>query len=89
MPNDWNSRKCASNLAKHGLDFAAVENFEWSTALVRADTLHSHSEVRLHAVGLIGNRLHFLVFTIRRNKTWIISLRRASNGEIANYEREN
>ncbi len=89
MPNDWNPTKCASNIAKHGIDFAAAEHFEWATALVRADTRHHYGEVRLRAVGPIGERLHSLVFTIRRNATWIISLRRASDREIRDYEAEN
>ncbi len=89
MPNDWNPAKCAINIAKHGLDFTVAEDFEWATAHVRADTRHPYGEVRLRAVGVIGERLYSLVFTIRRNATWIISLRRASRKEIRDYEAEN
>ncbi len=89
MANDWNPAKCAGNIAKHGLDFTVAENFEWATALVQADTRHDYGEVRLAAYGLIGNRLHVLVFTIRRNATWIISLRPANRKEIRAYEAQN
>lgn len=85
MPYDWNSDKCAANVAKHGVDFAAVEGFEWETALVRADTREHYGEVRLKALGAIGPRLHVLVYTIRRTSTWVISLRRANKAEVRNY----
>ena len=64
-----------------------VESFEWATALVEADTRHDYGEVRLKALGVIGERVHVLVYTIRR-VTWIISLRKAKNEEIKRYEGE-
>ena len=84
---DWNPAKCASNITKHGLDFAEVHDFEWATALVGADTRHDYGEVRLAALGVIGGRVHVLVYTIRR-VTWVISLRKAKNWEIRRYEGE-
>lgn len=87
MPYDWNPVKCASNIAKHGIEFAEVYDFEWATALVRADTRHDYGEVRLKALGAIGDRLHSLTYTIRRS-TWIISLRRANQKEIRQYASE-
>ena len=87
MPYGWNPIKAAANLAKHGVAFQAAEGFEWDTAVVRADTRASYGEVRLVALGVIGERLHSLAFTIRRT-VWIISLRKASAREVGLYERE-
>jgi uncharacterized DUF497 family protein len=84
----WNPAKRASNIAKHGVDFAAVEDFDWETALVEADTRRDYGEVRLRAMGSVGERLHVLVYTIRRTSIWVISLRRASNKEIRRYAGE-
>ena len=82
----WNPAKNASNIVKHGAPFAEMEGFGWDTALVRGDVRTSQAEVRLNALGLIGDRLFHVTFTIRRPLVWIISVRRASNKEIARYE---
>ena len=85
LPHGWNQAKRAGNIAKHGVDFAAVEGFDWETAQVVADTRHYYGEARLTALGLIGPRVHVLVFTIRRTTTWVISLRKANQKETAHY----
>lgn len=85
MLYDWNPEKRTSNLAKHGVQFEAVEGFEWETALVLADVRQHYSEVRLNALGLIDNRLHMLTYTIRRSGLWLISLRKANNKEVERY----
>ena len=87
MRHGWNPAKSASNLAKHGVAFDAAEKFDWTTALVQADTREDYGETRMVAFGAIGDRLHVLVFTIRR-ELWIISLRRASRREVRHYARE-
>jgi uncharacterized DUF497 family protein len=81
----WNPDKRASNLDKHAIDFSAVEAFEWATALVEADTREHYGEVRLIALGLLGARVHVVVFTIRRGSIWVISLRKASKRETTRY----
>jgi len=78
----WTPAKRASNIAKHGVDFTAVEDCDWETALVEADTRWAYGKVRLRAIGSIGERLYVLIYTIRTTSTWIISLRRASNKEV-------
>ena len=85
MEYGFDPKKRASNLAKHGTDFAAVEHFRWSSALVRADTRDDYGEVRLTALGLVGNRLHVAVFTVERRVVWLISLRRANRKELMTY----
>ena len=84
----WDESKRAANLAKHGIDFAEAEGFDWSVALVRADLRTDYGEVRLVAMAPIGDRLHVLVFTIRCRGLRIISLRRASTKELERYEAE-
>ncbi len=81
----WNPAKRASNIAKHGVDFAAVEGFEWETATVAADTRQHYGEVRLGAVGVIGTRVNVLLFTLRRPVVWVISLRKANMKEATRY----
>jgi len=46
-------------------------------------------EERFIALGLIGERLHSLVFTVRGNAVRVISLRKANRREELGYEQEN
>ncbi|GGC66839.1 hypothetical protein GCM10011504_51020 [Siccirubricoccus deserti] len=85
MVTEWDEEKRAANIAKHAVDFAAAEDFDWSVALVLADTRRNYGEVRLVAIGPVGDLLHVLVFTIRRTHLRIISLRRASTKEAKQY----
>lgn len=88
MPYDWSPAKRAANITKHGIDFLAADDFDWETAFVQADTREHYNEIRLVAYGAIGDRLHAMVFTLRRPAIWIISLRKASNREISRYASE-
>lgn len=82
----WDERKRAINLRKHDVDFAAVERFEFDSAIVVIDDRQNYGEVRYRAFGVIDNRLHVLIFTPRGAKTRVISLRRANDREREIYE---
>ena len=83
MVFEWDEAKREETLARRNVDFASVENFEWGTAVIeRSDR---RSEVRYAATGYIFNRLHRVVYTIRDDKTRIISLRRANARERRRY----
>ena len=84
MPYDWDPAKAASNLAKHGVEFASVEGFQWwDRIFVRASL--GGPEPRLEASGLIGNRVHVLVFSIETRATRVISLRKANEREVRRW----
>lgn len=88
MEFDWDERKRAANLAKHGLDFADVAFFAWETARVLVDDRHDYGEVRYRAMGLFNGRLHFVAFTIRGDKIRLISFRKANEKEVKRYGQE-
>lgn len=88
MPFDWNPTKAATNHAKHGVWFEAIEEFDWTTAMVFADVRGGYPEPRLGALGAIGDRLHFVVYTVERRSIRIISLRKANRKEVTYYARE-
>jgi len=81
----WDERKRASNLKKHGVDFAIVQNFNFETALVLRDDRKNYGEVRYRAFGMINGRLHALAFTRREGRVRVISLRKSNAREIATY----
>ena len=85
MRYEWDEEKRASNLQKHGLDFDAMEQFQWQTAHI--ETSPRGGELRYVATGRIGPLLHVAVFTRRGERTRIISLREANRREVRDYER--
>lgn len=47
----WDERKRVSNLRKHGVEFAIVQNFDFETALVLRDNRKNYGEERYRAYG--------------------------------------
>ena len=85
MEYEWDKAKRRSNLAKHGVDFADVERFDWTSAIERADTRRPYGERRWRSLGLIDGILHMLVHTRRAQRVRVISMRKASRKEKADY----
>jgi uncharacterized protein len=85
MATEFDATKNALNIAKHGVDFAMVDGFEWDTAVVVEDTRKDYGETRLIALGYIYDRLHVLAFTVRDERIRPISLRKANKREIRRY----
>jgi hypothetical protein len=81
----WDERKRASNLKKHGVDFAIAADFDFATALVLHDDRKDYGEQRYRAYGAIKGRLYALVFTRRDGRARVISLRKSNAREIAAY----
>ena len=86
MEYERDTAKNEANIAAGRLDFAAIEGFEWETAVIIPS--HRSGEMRWAAIGLIGNRLYHVVYTRRDDRRRIISLRRASRKERDRYVRE-
>jgi len=78
---DWDEAKRAQTLARRGLDFALVRDFELASALIRPDTRRDYGELRFRAFGVIDGHLHVIVFTPRHDRLRLISLRRANERE--------
>lgn len=86
MDISFDPAKDARNLATRGLSFARAADFEWETAVIKEDLRRDYGERRFQALGLIEDRLHMLVFTVRIATIHVISLRKANDREIRCYE---
>ena len=82
---EWDEGKRLSNRVKHGVDFSEATGLEWDTAVVQYSP--RGGEVRHTAIGLTGDRLHYLVYILRGNNRRIVSLRKANQRERRRYER--
>jgi len=88
MDYEWDTKKAATNLQKHGIDFAdAVGVLEDEQALWQEDI--NEEEERYIAVGMdyLG-RVLVVVFTFRGDRIRIISARKATKRERKAYERK-
>jgi uncharacterized DUF497 family protein len=78
--------KSLRNEVERGLPFSLVMELEWDSALIREDTRKDYGERRFRVLGLIQGRLHGVVFTPRMDIVHVISLRKANNREVKEYE---
>ena len=86
---EWDEAKRASNLLRHGVDFAAAEGFDFEASLILIDDRRDYGEVRHVALGPIADRLHVMVFVIRGERLRIVSLRRANAREVKAWQDRN
>ena len=81
--------KNEANIRERGLPFSLVKDeFEWGSAQVIEDRRRDYGERRYRALGLIGIRLHAVVYTPRANGMHVISLRKANRREERRYAAE-
>jgi uncharacterized DUF497 family protein len=85
MEFEWDPAKRLANLAKHGLDFADVENLPWETMKIVLDRKRDYGEERYQAFGLWNGQLHVVSLTFRGSKVRIISFRRGRTREARKY----
>jgi uncharacterized protein len=78
--------KNEANIQLRQLAFTLVEELDWSSALIVEDERKDYGEKRFQVLGFIVDRLHAVVFTPRRGKIHVISLRKANVREVKQYE---
>ena len=88
MRYQWDRNKAATNLNKHGIDFAdAVSVFSDELAITIFDD--RFEEERFVTVGVdIFNRILVVVYTMRDDEIRLISARKATLTERRQYEEE-
>lgn len=85
MKIEFDRAKDASNRNKHGLPLAFGEQVIRNAAHTVMDTRFDYGEERFVAFGYVSGRLHVCVYTVREDAMRIISVRKASAGEVARY----
>jgi uncharacterized protein len=84
---EWDDRKDAANLVKHGLTFAFAARVFQDPMLVELDVFRPNDrEARWKAVGRLEGRMVTVVFTMRGPATRMISARRGNAPEERAYE---
>ena len=89
MQFEWDEDKAALNLKKHGVDFRdAVHVFYDVNRIEWFDIAHSVDEDRYNTIGMVRDVI-FVVYTERRERTRIISARKATPKERRMYDDRN
>lgn len=82
----WDDRKAASNIIKHGVSFdVATHIFDDVFAVDLIDTRENYDEERFTIIGMVKHRLLFVVYTMRGQAIRIISARGAEPNEEKDY----
>jgi len=83
---EWDERKAAQNLAKHGVRFEhAARIFSDAPRVDAEDTRRDYREKRRSAIGLIEGRIYVVVYTVRGETVRLISARMANARERRRY----
>lgn len=88
MSISFDPLKSERNARGRGLPFELVNEFDFDTAVVRADVRFDYPEPRFIATGLIGARVHVVCYTPTVEGIRIISFRKANDREVARYVRD-
>jgi uncharacterized DUF497 family protein len=84
---EYDENKNQENQRIRGISFDLILNFDFEGARVVEDRRKEYGERRYQAIGLIAQRLHVVVFTLRGANIRVISLRKANSREVAVYEK--
>ena len=83
---EWDERKNAANLTKHGISFDEAQLIFEGPVLSWVDDRADYGEVRTISIGLVRNLVAVaVVHTDRNGRTRIISARLANRGERRRY----
>ena len=87
MRFEWDEGKDAANRETHGMVLDAAERFDFPSALTVRDEGRENGAVRWQSVGLLGDRLHVVVYTWRGDTVRVIPMPKANSREGALHER--
>ena len=82
---EWDRDKADANLRKHGVDFADAANVFRDPSVLEHEDLGPHPEPRYNALGMVNDRLLFVVYAERSGRIRIIPARRATPHERRRY----
>jgi len=87
---EWLDAKAARNWLHHGVRFETARDvFKDILAIEWADDGHDDAEQRFITVGMVGDRLLFVSYTLREDRIRIISAREAEPRERRRYHEQN
>jgi uncharacterized DUF497 family protein len=81
---EWDDTKAADNERDHGISFEMARSaFNDAFPVERIDRGHDDPEERVALLGMVDDRLLFVSYTLRADRTRIISARKAESHELS------
>lgn len=88
MHFEWDENKRRSNLRRHGIDFADLEEVFEGLTLTLLDGRFDYGEERFFTLGLLKDRVVAISHTETDDTVRIVSARKALKDEEINYFKE-
>jgi hypothetical protein len=85
MNFEYDERKSAANLKKHGIDFKEAQRL-WEDSEILEIHARSEDEPRFLYIGVIDGKHWSAITTPRTEKLRLISVRRSRQSEVELYE---
>ncbi len=85
MRIEFDPKKDAANLAKHGVSLGIARELDWDAALVWIDDRFEYDELRMIALAPKTDTLYYVAFVDHGDVRRIITLRRATRREVKHY----
>ena len=87
MEFDWDPPKRDKVLAERGIDFANAVAIFSGHVCVTQDVRRDYGEVRMTAIGCVGDRYYTVVYTDRGLVRWVITAWSSNRKERAAWQR--
>jgi len=85
---EWDEARRRSNIRRHGIDFIGIEGVFAGTTITILDDRYEYGEPRFVTLGLLNGRVVVIAHTETAGVIRIISVRKATKNEEANYFKE-
>jgi uncharacterized DUF497 family protein len=83
---EWDEAKSRHNLSERGFGFDYAARLFLGPTLEKQDTRRDYGEVRMQAIGQVGDDVLFVVYTDRGSARHIVSARLASRKERRSWQ---
>jgi uncharacterized DUF497 family protein len=80
--------KSRANYFKHGIVLEFAQYLEWANKMVWIDDRHNYNEDRMRGLVPLEGKIYAVVYVLRAESTRMISLRKANNRVMKEYEKK-
>jgi uncharacterized DUF497 family protein len=80
--------KSRANYFKHGIVLEFAQYLDWANEMVWQDVRQNYNEVRMRGLVPLEGKIYAVVYVLRAESTRMISLRKANNREMKQYDKK-
>ena len=80
--------KSRANYFKHGIVLEFAQYLDWANEMVWQDVRQNYNEVRMSGLVPLEGKIYAVAYVLRAESTRMISLRKANNREMKQYDKK-